>query len=258
MLFRHSKITQSPMTLLAPLAAGAGRLSLPKGSKTPPAFDLKIPRPVLVTSLPKSGTTSTWKYFGCGLGKGKAAHQNAKVMEGKEAKLIKLGKCLKDNAMKKRKYFQGCGNYEVWTDAGIVAPGICYYPSIHGGLQAFYNSYPTATILQVNRDTEAWVNSTTEFNDLWRRWSEKCDKFPGVGSTRDDYGRFYEWHTAMVRQFAKNHPSLTYIEVSLEGEQTGRILESATGINASCWIHSRTKKGRRGHQKIAGGMTKEN
>lgn len=205
---------------------------------------MKIPTPIFVTSLPKSGTTSTWKYFLCGLGKGQAAHQYAKVHNG--TKQVRLGMCLKDNMLKKRDFLAGCGDYQVWTDAGALAPGTCWYPSIHNGLQALYNDYPKATILQVNRETESWVNSTTEFNDLWTRWSKLCDdKFPGVGSTREDYGKFYEWHTQMVRKFALDHPSMTYIEVSLEGSDTGRILEERTGISASCWVHSKTKKGRR-------------
>lgn len=206
---------------------------------------LKIPKPVFVTSLPKSGTTSTWKYFLCGLGKGQASHQYGKVENINGTKQVRLGKCFKRNMQANRPLLEGCGDYQVWTDVGVLAPGVCYYPSIHGGLQALYEGYPHATILQVVRETESWVNSTMEFNDLWTRWSTKCDQFPPMGSQRSDYAKFYDWHTDMVRQFAKDHPSMTYIEVTLEGTETGRILEEQTGINASCWVNSRTKKGRR-------------
>ena len=47
--------------------------------------------------------------------------------------------------------------------------------------------------------------------------------------------RFYEAHNAMIRQFVRDRPSLTYIEVKLEAPDTGRILEEATGISADCW-----------------------
>lgn len=258
---RHERLSPTPTTrkgtivsnpTMTTQATKESSIIIGGGGKTSPSSILKIPTPVFVTSLPKSGTTSTWKYFSCGLGKGQAAHQIVNVENN--TKQVKLGNCLNDNiSSKKQDFLDGCGDYQVWTDAGVIAPGTCFYPSIHGGLQALYDSYPLATIVQVNRETEAWVNSTTEFNDLWPRWiNQKCEKFPGVGSTPHDYGKFYEWHTEMVRDFAKNHPSMTYIEVSLEGSSTGQILEEATGINASCWIHSKTKKGKRGrpqHQK---------
>jgi len=227
---------------------------------------LKIPTPVFVTSLPKSGTTSTWKYFLCGLGAGQAAHQwvslPTKTNNGTyEQQQVRLGKCMQDNIRsgKKRKLFQDCGDYQVWTDAGFIAPGTCFYPSIHGGLEALVESYPQgATILQVVRETQAWVNSTTQFNDLWTRWKDKCEApFPTTKASSstssqqqhntmlEDYAKFYDWHTNMVRQFAAQHPAMTYIEVTLEGDDTGKILEERTGINASCWVHSKTKKGRR-------------
>ena len=208
---------------------------------------MKIPSPVFVTGLPKSGTTSIWKYFLCGLGAGQAAHQWAQVDNGKgEKEQVRLGKCLKQNVKHDKPLLEGCGDYLVWTDMGIIAPGTCFYPSVHGGLEALYKDYPQATLLSVVRDIESWVNSTTEFNNLWDRWIDnKCDKFPGKGSTHEDFAKFYDWHTEMVRQFAKDHPSMTYIEVTLEGNDTGQILEEKTGINASCWVHSKTKKGRR-------------
>ena len=251
-LSRHVEKSQSRSERLSPRKINIDRPKLIQdvvaGEISAAATLLKIPTPIFVTSLPKSGTTPTWKYFLCGLGKGQAAHQHANIHNGTEQ--IRLGKCLKDNISNKRDFLEGCGDYKVWTDAGVLAPGTCFYPSIHGGLRALYDSYPTATILQVNRETESWVNSTTEFNDLWTRWSEKCDKFPGVESTREDYAKFYESHTEMVRQFAKDHPSMTYIEVSLEGADTGTVLEEKTGINASCWVHSRTKKGRRARPHV--------
>ncbi|CAB9496341.1 expressed unknown protein [Seminavis robusta] len=205
---------------------------------------LKVPTPVLVPSLPKSGTTSIWKYFLCGLGKGQAAHQWGSIANGTAQ--VRLGKCFQANIKKHRPLLQGCGDsYKVWTDAGFLSPGSCFYPSIHGGLEALYESYPQATILNIVRNTDAWVNSTSEFNNLWTRWGEKCDKFPGPKATREDYTKFYDGHTEMIRQFAKEHPSMTYLEIPLESPDTGKMLEEATGVNQSCWLNSRTMKGRR-------------
>jgi hypothetical protein len=56
--------------------------------------------------------------------------------------------------------------------------------------------------------------------------------------TRDDILRFYDWHTEHVRSFAAAHPSMTYIEVKLESDDTAQILEDQIGIPAQCWGHS--------------------
>ena len=60
----------------------------------------------------------------------------------------------------------------------------------------------------------------------------------GVGNPDTDpqaFAAFYDWHTAHVREFCLQHPSLTYIEVALESPMLGKILEEKIGISASCW-----------------------
>ena len=39
----------------------------------------------------------------------------------------------------------------------------------------------------------------------------------------------------MIRQFVKDRPSIQYIEVQLESNATGKLLQDATGIDAACW-----------------------
>jgi hypothetical protein len=56
--------------------------------------------------------------------------------------------------------------------------------------------------------------------------------------TEWDIQAFYNWHTEHVRKFAKAHPSMTYIEVSLESSDTAQQLEEAIGIPAHCWGHA--------------------
>ena len=50
---------------------------------------------------------------------------------------------------------------------------------------------------------------------------------------------FYDWHNDMVRQFAKDHPSLTYIEVKLEDDNLGKVMEEKLGVTAECWKNCR-------------------
>jgi hypothetical protein len=207
---------------------------------------VKINFPVFVASLPKSGTTSMWQYFSCGGHHG--SHQHVKV---NDTHTELAGQCIQRNMDNGRPPFQGCGSYEVFTDTGYaladperkhptypLKPAVdCYYPSIDS-LDAFAEYYPSGTLLLVVRDTDSWYKSMAEWGEgsLLKRW-ELCEQtgFPDVNSDPDDFHSFYDWHTEHVRKFARQHPSLRYIEVSLESEETGRILEREIGIPATCW-----------------------
>jgi hypothetical protein len=113
----------------------------------------------------------------------------------------------------------------------------CFYPSIDG-LDAIYESYPNITFVNVIRNTEAWYESI-------KGWSQAslfvrlrlCNAtgFPNGQSTKDDFMKMYDNFNSMIRQFVKDRPSITYIEVQLESNDTGFILEDATGIDRSCW-----------------------
>ena len=127
------------------------------GSTTtePPPPPIKIPLPVIVPSLPKSGTTTVHKYFLCG-GQKSAHHvykKNGKIQN-------KIGRCVKRNLKQGRRAFDDCGDYDVWTDTGFVAATYksgaekqtvqenvpCFYPLIEA-LDDVYESYPNATWL---------------------------------------------------------------------------------------------------------------
>ena len=113
----------------------------------------------------------------------------------------------------------------------------CYYPSIDG-LEAIYESYPNITFVNVVRNTEAWYTSI-------RTWSQAslfvrlrlCNAtgFPNGQSTREDIMQMYDNFNNMIRQFVKDRPSIHYIEVQLESNETGKVLQEATGIDSTCW-----------------------
>jgi hypothetical protein len=113
----------------------------------------------------------------------------------------------------------------------------CYYPSIDG-LDAIYESYPNITFVNVVRDAEAWFESI-------KGWSQAslfvrlrlCNAtgFPNGQSTKNDFIRMYNNFNGMIRQFVQDRPSITYIEVQLESNTTGQVLQDATGIDRQCW-----------------------
>jgi hypothetical protein len=218
---------------------------------------LQVPTPIFVASLPKSGTTSIWQYFQCG---GHAAsHQWIKVLEDDPAakavasngtntvpvaaatsSSMQSGACIRRNIARNRPPFAGCGQSPVLTDTGFAnfaGPGLadCYYPSMDA-LDAIYESYPTATILLVVRQTASWLTSMQAHGEgsLLLRW-KNCNLTRRAGLAPEDLTALYEWHSRHVRDFCAAHPSLTYIEAALEDASVGAYLQERIGIAASCW-----------------------
>jgi hypothetical protein len=76
---------------------------------------LKIPYPIFMTSLPKSGTTSLWRYFRCG--EVNASHQY--VTKQGERKATLAGVCIEDNIKQDKPPFEGCGEYDMFSDTGV-------------------------------------------------------------------------------------------------------------------------------------------
>jgi hypothetical protein len=212
---------------------------------------LKIPTPVLLASLPKSGTTSVWKYFMCG-GQS-ASHLFAKVNETwsnttvlgtgsrRRGNVIDSGLCMKWNSLAGRPLLKGCGDYDVWTDTGYVAPlkeePACYYPAIEG-LDDWFKSYPNSTIMLITRSVDSWVSSVSKWKggSLVRKWHlcHLSDIIESSNRTKS-LTHFYEWQLEHIRDFARTHPSITYIEAALEDPNIASILHAKTGIPSSCW-----------------------
>ena len=51
-----------------------------------------------------------------------------------------------------------------------------------------------------------------------------------------------EYHSQYVRNFVKEHPSHTLIEIDITHNDTGRILANAFGLNETCWGHKNANK----------------
>jgi len=207
-----------------------------------------ITYPLLVTALSKSGTTTVHDYFTCGLGGGTSIHTWTKNRTTKEP--LWIGACMEHNLKMNRPLLEDCSYYKVWSDIQYLdkekgsswSLGRCFVPSFeqNGGLQAFARDYPYGTLLHVVRNATAWSQSAHCYNNLANRWSraKDCSGFPPPNSKEEAWVNFYQQHTAWVRRFAKEHSTLTYIEIQLEDPQTPVILEQAFGIPTYCWGHS--------------------
>jgi hypothetical protein len=204
--------------------------------RLPPTIPLKVKAPIIVVSLPKSGTTSIWKAMLCS--GHMAAHTYSRVDESTSHR---IGICIETNIRHFRQPLEGCGPYSVWSDNGYVSEiqtiqdsTTCFYPSIHA-LDELYAAYPEMTLLLLRRNLTDWVQSVRNFHHLGTRWAN-C---PRGGMPRSNsplsLARFYKHHTNRLQKFAEAHPSVTFIHIPLEGMDTGRQLEEQVGIPQSCW-----------------------
>jgi Sulfotransferase domain len=204
--------------------------------KLPPKIPLKVKAPIIVVSLPKSGTTSIWKAMLCA--GHMAAHTYSRVDEFTSHR---IGICIETNIRQNREPFEGCGPYTVWSDNGYVSEiqsiqdsTTCFYPSIHA-LDELYEAYPEMTLLLLRRNLTEWVQSVQNFHHLSIRWANCARKGMLRSSSPLSLARFYKHHTMRLRKFAESHPSVTFIDIPLEGTATGNKLEENLGIPKRCW-----------------------
>jgi hypothetical protein len=142
-----------------------------------------------------------------------------------------------------------CGGYDVFSDGHyfLKQDHYCFEPVLHGGMENLYHYHPEATILLVTRNVDDWVSSVNRWFRLGDRVKEWC-RGPGYFEqwqgkavvTNADLAQLYRDHGQMVRSFAQTHPSIKFIEVQLESNETGAILEERIGISRNCWSRSNT------------------
>ena len=149
---------------------------------------LNISLPILILSLPKSGTTSLARYFTCGgvpAGHTHFFHNNGTW--------FRLGDCLRDNFYHNRPLLYGCGHYKVWADMGVVKkdqPDQCFYPSLHA-LERIAHDYPHATLLVSRR--RHWFRSARGWSQLVDRWAHHCPAvFPNQTNDEQVWQQFYK------------------------------------------------------------------
>ena len=254
----------------SPLLGGilAGSLgSSPQGSPsrgvTPPAClgggdstaSLKpgVGLPVVVVGMPKAGTTSLAAYFRCGgldVSHYECGDHHAKC-----------GACI-ERAFehRARDVLGACGSYAAWAQMDFEgapntkgAEGLdgakdrCFFPQVEA-LEAIASTHPSATfVLNRREDYADWIRSVDDWGDMRARLRD-CDitGLPaGAGGEGDDETliAFAEAHADRVRRLFGNDRSESLdgrhhalVEVVIDREDAGEVLEAAFGIDARrCW-----------------------
>ncbi|KAG7336646.1 hypothetical protein IV203_024580 [Nitzschia inconspicua] len=290
----------------------------------PQHIPTRLPLPIFVLNMPKSGTQSIFDYFAsCHYHRAPGKHWTAHYWVRRFHS--KVGQCLADNVWNDRPIAQGCGEaklagYAIYTDSGLMwnddddndeeeqtsnttsnsnnnssskktnnnktnnkekkrslmTRRKCFFPGVHG-LENIAKYYPTATILHFPRTATEWVESSSHWNHLLTRYDTFCGGFPEVLSSRSsssdsshhptmvikgdytpkqpattesEWVTWYEAYAQRIRDFARQHPTLTYVESPLEDMNgTAALLERLTGIPSSCYGRSHVNKKRRNKTK---------
>eukprot|EP00977_Amphora_coffeiformis_P002837 scaffold528_cov165-Amphora_coffeaeformis.AAC.49 len=198
-----------------------------------PVENLKVPTPIFVLSLPKSGTSSLYMYFHCG---GiKSTHTYSKTGG-------RLGICMKKNYLADTPLLDGCRLHEqMFSDIGytgqsrhgsMFGASSCFYPSLQA-LDRIIRDYPNSTIIVSYRST-GWHDSIKTFNGLKSRWRSSCDVFPNT-SDPHVWEDFYVEHRRRIREAVQGQPTIRYLEFDLKDPTAGHQLENFTGISHECF-----------------------
>ena len=207
--------------------------------------DLKLPTPIIVVGLPKAGTTSIYGYFKCGLDpkKAKISHYNCND-RGHHKNTMSCGKRMRRNLTKLNKpAFDNMDKFHIYTEldaqeynGGMTVPQWEFLDGIH-------NHFPNATWILNLRNPHDWLNSVNRWQDLRQRFIDNPfqPNLPrGKGKNDDDMINFYLAQAERIRNFVRDHPSHTLVEVQIDGDKdnkndAGQVMEDAFGISKVCW-----------------------
>ena len=211
-----------------------------------------LPEPVLGThdlsriinvGMPKVGSSSIQAYFRHSYGISKARHFHC-------GRAGNCGKCIRRAVRNGQPPLVSCGNFTVYSQIDQLTNnrGLCNFPQVLY-LEQIYQENPHATFLLPMRNISAWYRSLAHWTahgraTLMTHRFQKCalpmlNFTAQMGSKEQDYAMLMCNHVRHVRQFVRQHPTLTLIEFQLENNDTGALLERLfPGTFARYWGQS--------------------
>lgn len=191
------------------------------------------PNPTLVVGLPKSGTKSVADYFQCGCYK--VIHYSC---EREGLKNPRCGELIQKNVLAGVDPLMHTGNASVYAQVDVTGlnHASCFYPQMQA-LEEIHQHHPNSTFILNTRNTKNWLSSVDRWLDMRERFI-KCnltDLPTGVGSRDEEMISFYQKQVKRIRDFCKQYPSHALVEIDVESNSTGAILEEAFGISSHCW-----------------------
>lgn len=208
--------------------------------------ELKLPTPIIVMGLMKAGTTSIYSYFRCGMNLDVTKISHYDCRPHKHFPTITgmaCGKRMQKNINEfkpPRPIFDGLDEFHIYTEldalyrnGGMTIPQWSFVEQIHF-------AYPNATWILNTRDPQKWLESVNRWDDMRQHFIN--NPFPpvlprGKGAKDEDMLEFYNAQAQRIRDFvaADVHSSHTLVEVKIDSDDAGQVMESAFGIDRLCW-----------------------
>ena len=201
--------------------------------------ELNLKTPIIVMGLQKAGTTSIYSYFKCGMD-GALSHYDCKPILGKPEKIgMPCGKRLRRNIeILQKPAFDGIDHFDLYAEldalrdnGGITLPQWNF-------VQQIYDYFPNATWILNLRDPQAWLRSVDRWQDLRQRFVDHLGgvDFPrGRGAKDEEMIAFYKLQAQRIRDYVKDHPSITLVEVQIDSPEAEQVMEDSFGIHRKCW-----------------------
>jgi hypothetical protein len=122
-------------------------------------------------------------------------------------------------------------------------------------IKEIHDHYPNATFILNTRPFDSWINSVQDWDDDldWQFVNEffqrgALEYLPKDRRNHTEMAEImrviYDRHHEKVRQFVKDHPSHTLVEVPILHPNASEILGQAFGLNSSAWSHINSKESR--------------
>jgi hypothetical protein len=221
-----------------------------------PNFKFQLPQPIVVVGLPKAGTSSLFGFFHCNGLYSQHWYCCGEQREASQGGPGTMADCMLYNLQHAIPIFDGCGDYDVYTEingprriAGKIPwshPAARIFLPQHYHLQEIHEQYPQATLILNTRPSPEWVHSVRTWgNMLARQFANEVHSMEGGALALPQGGaqmdlfltKLFDDHSTLVKDFVKQHPSHILIEVDITKNETGRILADAFGLDVSCWGH---------------------
>ncbi|KAL7565723.1 hypothetical protein ACA910_005417 [Epithemia clementina (nom. ined.)] len=206
-----------------------------------------LPYPIFNVGLPKMGSNTLMQFFTCaGL---RANHgQNGQCFAQAQQQGVPLLttctplKYRSDQTPKNNNNNATSSSpVQAWLQLDVTfPPDACYYPQM-SMLEELHREAPNATFVLNFRPVRDWWRSLRHWHKMQRRLQD-CD-LPGLpkgqGRAMDELQDWWCRHVQNVRQFVRQHPSHTLVELDLYNtQQSSTILAELFHTNASCWGHA--------------------
>lgn len=191
-----------------------------------------LPTPILLVGVPKTGTSTIHSFFE------RSGYRSShfRCLNNK----LYCGLCIKVAIEQGKPPLQTCGNYEVWAQMDVENLGQCHFPQIHN-LEILHHEAPNATWVLSLRNMTRWAHSVQNWVGHVRSLAARLAKCEGGPKSKraPDLIQWHYEHIQRIREFVKNHPSHTLVEVNIEDPHAGERMSQwfGTATPATNWGH---------------------